>query len=79
MTKEEFVKRWRYHLAGLAIYGATDGELKKASRLYDIPKEVEGILGKMFDDLIPRPEPTKSEPAKQPNGSSPQTQQARTK
>jgi hypothetical protein len=60
MTRVEFLKKWRHHLAGLALYGSvsaqTEGPLARAARAYDIPAEVENLLLKMYDDLVrPRP------------------------
>jgi hypothetical protein len=54
-TKEEFVARWRCHLAGLALFGVAsdqqDGPLKRASKVLEIPAQVEKLLGQMYTDL----------------------------
>jgi hypothetical protein len=64
VTREEFVCRWRNHLAGMALYGAVselrDGPLMRASRVLDIPSAVESLLGRLYDDA------TRSEPATRP-------------
>jgi hypothetical protein len=55
MTKEAFVRKWRNHLAGLALYGVAsehrDGPLARAAKVMDIPAEVERLLGLMHADL----------------------------
>jgi len=59
MTKDEFTRRWRHKLAGLALYGAVsdvkDGPMTRAAKVWDIPAEVERLLAMMFDDLTPKP------------------------
>jgi len=68
MTREEFVKRWRCHLAGMALFGVAgetrDGPLLRAKNVLDIPAEVERLLERMYQDLA------KEEPARvlSPNG-----------
>lgn len=60
-SKEDFIRRWRHKIAGLALYGTVselrDGPMAKASRVYDIPTECEALLAKMWDDLAPKPKP----------------------
>lgn len=60
-TEDEFVTRWRRHLAGLALYGTVselrDGPLVRASKVLDIPAEVERLLKQMYADLKPAAEP----------------------
>jgi hypothetical protein len=55
-TREEWVKKWRCHLAGLALFGSAsavrDSPMSRASKALDIPQEVERLLGQMFDDLL---------------------------
>ena len=57
MTRDEFIKRWRTHLAGLAIFGfasdSKDGPMVRATKILDIPADVERLAGKMFDDAQP--------------------------
>ena len=69
-TREEFIDRWRKHLAGLALYGTLseirDGPLARASKVLEIPAEVERLLGQMFDDLNPKPLAPVQSPAAQP-------------
>lgn len=54
-TKEEFVRKWRYSLAGLALYGltseATGGPLKRAAHALEVAGEVERLLSLLYDDL----------------------------
>lgn len=57
-TREEFVARWRSHVAGLALYGLiaelstpADRRLSQANRALEIPGQVERLLGQMYDDL----------------------------
>ena len=54
MTKEDFVKRWRHKLAGLALFGVVsetkDGPLKRAANALDIPQTVETLLAELYDD-----------------------------
>jgi hypothetical protein len=61
MTRDQFVARWKNHLAGMALFGAVselrDGPLARAAKVMDIPAAVESLLGKMFDDA------TKDQPA----------------
>lgn len=57
-TKEEFVARWRNHVAGLALYGLIaelnapgQRRISDAGRALEIPGQVERLLGQMYDDL----------------------------
>jgi hypothetical protein len=79
-TKEEFVKHWRAHLAGLALFGVAseqkDGALVRATKILDIPAEVEALLGRMYDHVTK--EPPKLMTAAPVNGAAkPQTQAAK--
>lgn len=60
-SKNEFVERWKRHLAGLALYGiwheSTQGPLVRAGHALSIPAEVEKLLGLLYDDLAPKEEP----------------------
>jgi hypothetical protein len=55
MTREAFVRKWRVHLAGLALFGVAsevkDGPLARAAKVLEIPAEAERLLGMMFDDM----------------------------
>jgi hypothetical protein len=57
-SREDFVNRWKKHLAGLALYGAVsearDGPMVRASKMFNIPAEVEKLLGQLYDDLAPK-------------------------
>lgn len=62
MKRDEFIARWRCHLAGLALCGTAseirDGPLARASRVLEIPAEVDRLLAQMYADLAPaEPEP----------------------
>lgn len=62
MKRDEWIRKWRCHLAGLALCGTAseirDGPLARASRALDIPAEVDRLLGQMYADLVPaEPEP----------------------
>lgn len=54
-TREEFVARWRCHLAGLALFGVAsdtrDGAMVRASKVLEIPGQIEKLLGQMYADL----------------------------
>ena len=67
MTKEQFVERWRCHLTGLALYGvisdATDNVLKRSAKVFDIPKTVESLLEKLYEDATkPNGKPPERKP-----------------
>jgi hypothetical protein len=57
MTKPEFIKHWRNHLAGLALFGAASearlGTMERAARAMDIPDEVLKLLDRLYDDAQP--------------------------
>jgi hypothetical protein len=57
-SRDEFIRRWRTHLAGLALYGVAsemkDGLLVRAGRVLEIPAEVERLLGLMYDGVLPQ-------------------------
>lgn len=56
ITKDDFIKRWRFHLIGMAVYGhcedARKGPLERAASIQTIPDEVTALLGKMYDDVV---------------------------
>jgi hypothetical protein len=66
ISKEAFIKHWRYRLAGMALFGIAsdnnDGPLARAAKFYDIPQEVEKLLAGMYDDVC------KEEPKPAANG-----------
>ena len=60
-TKEEFVKRWQYHVLGMVMFGVSseknDGPTVRASKVFELPAEVQKLLGQLYDDLqSPKPE-----------------------
>ncbi len=58
-SRDEFVRKWRCHLAGMALFGvaseARDGPMLRASKVLDIPGNVEALLARMYDDLTEVP------------------------
>ncbi len=54
-TKEEFIARWRVHMAGLALFGVVsevrESTQARASKALDIPGQVEKLLAQMYEDL----------------------------
>ncbi len=63
MSRDDFVRKWRNHLAGLALFGVVseqrDGPLVRAAKVMDIPAEVDRILGMMHRDLAGEEQPAK--------------------
>lgn len=68
-TRAEFVARWKYHLTGFALYGHATGKieniLERATRVHDLPAEVEKMLGQLWDDLKPEDKPLPVQPTKE--------------
>ena len=70
VTQEEFVKRWRYHVAGMALYGTcpeATGPAGRAFRAFEIPAAVEKMLANMWQDAqqsppLPPPAPPTTPP-----------------
>lgn len=60
-SKDEFVNRWKCHVAGLALFGVAseikDGPLARASKIMDIPSQVEKLLAQMYADLTEEAKP----------------------
>lgn len=54
-TRDDFVERWKRHIAGMALFGTVselrDGPMVRAAKILEIPAQVEDLLGKMYDDL----------------------------
>lgn len=63
MTRDDFIRRWKCHVAGMALFGYVsdrkDDAQTRAMKIYDIPGEVERLLGKMYDDMA-KPEPAQN-------------------
>lgn len=61
MDREAFVKKWRTHIAGMALFGvasdAKDGTMKRAAFALDIPAEVDRVLNLIYSDLAPKISP----------------------
>ena len=76
MTKNEFIERWKRHVAGMALFGwasdRNDSNNERAQKLWDIPKQVEELLGKMFDDVQPKAAPAPATPAQNNKPATPQ-------
>lgn len=55
MSRDEFIRKWKCHLAGLALYGiafeAKEGPLARAGRALEVPAEVERLLRLIYADL----------------------------
>lgn len=55
MTRDDFIKRWKFHLAGGFVYGyhadAHMGPAAKAQYQHEITKHVDELLGHMFDSI----------------------------
>ena len=55
--KNKWIEKWKFHIAGLALYGAfmdeNDGPLAKAQKSWDIGKRVEELLARMWADANP--------------------------
>lgn len=68
-SREEFIRIWRVHLAALGLFGTYDqakaGLMTRASRILELPEEVDALLGRMYDDLkLQTQEKTNGEPAR---------------
>lgn len=69
MTREQFITRWRRHVAGTIVLGRDrcrpirKGHLQEAHQageiVYSLAAEVDELLGKLFDSLqaeeVPKP------------------------
>ena len=57
MSKDKFVERWKTQLAGLALFGVAsevhDGTMVRASKILEIPGQVEKLLAKLYEDAQP--------------------------
>jgi len=57
LTKEEFVRKYRYSLAGMAMYGLSIEQKGESfgitRRMFELPDEVEKVLSIMYDSLDP--------------------------
>lgn len=60
LSRDEFIARWRYQLAGMAIYGVfhdtQSGTIEKTANAISIPAKVEQMLNRMYGDLRPEKE-----------------------
>lgn len=68
MTCEEFVRRWRERVAGMALFGVAsevkDGPLARATYVLEIPERVEQLLTNMWNDIHRDKEQLKNGPVK---------------
>lgn len=74
MTREQFVRKWRAHMAGVIALGSAG--LRKTltsplepqafgATITDISQTTDTLLGQLYDSLFPVPAPkTNGEPAK---------------
>jgi hypothetical protein len=55
-AREEFVRRWRPLLCGMALCGLyaelKENALKRGIAAIDIPPEVDRLLGRIYDDAL---------------------------
>lgn len=55
MSKQKFIDEWKHKLTGIAVFGAVsemnDGPLVRAGKIFELPKEVEKLLGAMYDSI----------------------------
>lgn len=55
MTKSQFIDAWKYHLAGLALFGVAseqvEGPLSRTRTIFKTTSEVEGLLARMHDAM----------------------------
>lgn len=56
MTKPEFIKKYAYRLGGMVLFMQAgevkaEGVLSRTQRVFEMPAEIETLLGAMFDDL----------------------------
>lgn len=62
-SKEEFKKRFRYTLAGMAAYGMYAeiklAPMERAAAMYDMPANVETLLDMIYDYLNEPPKGAK--------------------
>lgn len=67
MNRDEFIKRWRFHLAGGFVYGYAAetqlGPVQQAKYQQEITKHIDELLGHMFDSLHQQKPKTGTEPA----------------
>lgn len=58
MTRQAFIDYWKHRVAGMALYGSiceqTEGPMNRVNRAYQIPGEVERLLGSQYDSLFPQ-------------------------
>ena len=54
-TRDEFVNAWKLTLAGLALFGVAseriDGPTVRAAKIWDVPNDVQRLIGIMYDSL----------------------------
>jgi hypothetical protein len=66
MTREQFIERWKRHVAGMALFGVVselrDGPLTRAGKIMEIPAEVEKLLGQLYDSAQPQKAETNGKP-----------------
>lgn len=67
--KAAFHRKWKHHLAALALYGmhteTTKGPLARASHAFEVVDSIESLLDDLFSDLIAKPAVIPEQP-KQP-------------
>jgi hypothetical protein len=56
MTNDEFYKKWRHKLAGIALCGLVDdtkGPISRTTKALEIPDLVDSLLKEIYQDLCP--------------------------
>lgn len=58
-TREQFIDRYKHRLAAMVLFMQTservDGPLARAARIFEMPGEIERLLGQMYDENAPAP------------------------
>ncbi len=58
ISKDDFVKKWRKHLAAVALFGyvseSKDKPMERAAKIMDIPADTDALLARIYDDLDDR-------------------------
>lgn len=61
MTREHFVARYRHRWAAMILFmqasEVKEGPLARGARIYDMPAEVDALLGQMWDENKPETTP----------------------
>lgn len=66
LSRDEFVRKYRHKWGAMILFMQAsevkgEGTLARTARIFDMPQEVEQLLGLMYDDLFPQPKPSPSQ------------------